>query len=140
MAGPVGHFRAGKGSRVQVESTNLTKSKWDIDYHGDDLDTTNFESLGFDQGTIGVIGIDFSFGGNWDAQANNLTDPPGLFPRDNLGTVNLYENQTDNIFWNLTPTNRILSSKNGAEVRGLVTFESNGKTNGSGFVLPTGNA
>lgn len=140
MAGPVGHFRAAKGSRVIVESTTLNKSKWDLDIHGDDLDTTNFECGGIDQGTIGIIGIDWTIGGNWDSSANNYADPPGLFPRDNLGAVVLYENVADAIFWNLTPTNRVLSSKNGAEVRGLVTLEASGKINGSGYSAPTGTA
>lgn len=123
-----------------VESTTLNKSKWDLDIRGDDLDTTHFECLGTDQGTIGIVGIDFNIGGNWDSETNNFSDPPGLYPRDNLGAVQLYENVTDAIFWNLTPCNRVLSSKNGAEVRGLVTLESSLKINGSGYSLPTGTA
>ena len=137
MAGPVGHFRAGKGSRVSVESTVLRKSTWEVTLRGDDLDTTTFESSGIDQGTIGIVGIDWTMGANWDAQANNFDDPPGLFPRDNLGTVIFFENVSDNVFWSL-PQSRVISSKNGAEVRGLVTFSSEGKLNGPGYAQPTG--
>lgn len=137
MAGPVGHFRAAKNARVIIEATTLKKSVWDLTLRGDDLDTTTFESSGVEQGTIGIVGIDWSCGANWDAQANNLTDPPGLYPRDDLGDVKLYENTTDNTFWDL-PQNRVLSSKNGAEVRGLVTFSSECKLNGPGYSLPTG--
>lgn len=137
MAGPVGHFRAAKGSRVSVEATILKKSTWEVTYRGDDLDTTTFESQGFEQGTIGIVGLDWSLGANWDAQQNNLDDPPGLFPRDNLGTVIFFENVSDNVFWNI-PVNRVISSKNGAEVRALVTFSSEGKSNGTGIAQPTG--
>lgn len=127
--------RAGKGSRVVVESTILRKSKWDVDFKGDDIDITNFESSGIDEGTIGIVGLDWNIGGLWDASSNQLADPPGLFPRDNLGAILLYENLTDAIFWNLL-TNRVLSSKNGAEVRQAVTFETSGKINGATFYAP----
>lgn len=133
----VGHFRAAKGSRASVEGVVLRKSTWEVTYRGDDLDTTTFESAGFDQGTIGIVGIDWSLGANWDAQANNLDDPPGLFPRDNLGPVILFENVSDNVFWNIGQS-RVISSKNGAEVRGLVTFSTEGKSNGTGILQPTG--
>lgn len=134
---PNGLFRAGKNSRVQIEAENLNKAKWDVNLHGDDIDTTNFESGGVDQGLIGIVGAEWNVGGLWDASLNNLVDPPGLYPRDNLGTVNLYANLIDDIFWSF-PENRVLSSKNGAEVRQAVTFESSGKTNGGPFALPGG--
>lgn len=134
---PVGLFRAGKNSRVIVEDAILNKSKWHTDIHGDDIDDTNFESGGVDQGLIGITGVSWDIGGLWDAGANNFEDPPGLYPRDNLGAINLYENLSDNVFWDL-PINRVLSSKNGAEVRQAVTFESSGKLNGGPFFLPGG--
>lgn len=131
----VGQFYAGKNSRVSVEDVILNKSKWDLDIHGDDIDTTNFECGGVDQGLIGITGIDWNIGGLWDGGDNNLSDPPGLYPRDDLGTVLLYENLTGDTFWEL-PNNRVLSSKNGAEVRQAVTFESSGKINGGPFYMP----
>lgn len=135
MPGPVGSFRAAKGSRVVVESSILNKSKWDVDLKGDDIDTTNFESEGIDQGTCGILSIDWNIGGLWDAAVNDLDDPPGLFPRDDLGEVDLYTNVLDATFWAL-PQNRVLSSKNGAEVRQAVTFDTSGKLNGSGAEAP----
>lgn len=137
MAGPVGHFRSAKNSRVAVGGTAMKKSTWELTLRGDDLDTTTFESLGIEQGTIGIVGIDWSMGANWDAQANNLDNPPGLYPRDDLGDVKFYTNTVDNVFWDL-PQSRVLSSKNGAEVRGLVTFSTDGKLNGAGYSNPTG--
>lgn len=133
----VGKFRAAKNSRVKVNGTNLNKSVWDLTLKGDDLDTTTFESGGWEQGTIGINSIDFSYGANWDAGANNLDNPPGLYPRDDGPDHKFYENTTDNVFWDL-PLVRILSAKNGAEVRGLVSFSTEGKMNGTGASLPTG--
>lgn len=135
----VGKFRAGKGSRVSVLNTALNKSVWDLTIQGDDLDTVTFECGGVDQGEIGITGIDWNMGANWDAGKNNLDSPPGLYPRSDLGLVQFYENLADNVSWSL-PNNRVLSSKNGAEARGLVTFNTSGKINGPGFSMPTGNA
>lgn len=137
MAGPVGHFRAAKGSRITIVGTPMRKSVWDLTLRGDDLDDTTFESSGIEQGTIGIVAIDWSMGTNWDASANNLDSPPGLYPRDDLGDVKFYMNLSDNVFWDL-PQNRVLSSKCGAEVKGLVSFSTDGKLNGPGQSFPTG--
>lgn len=133
----VGHQRAAKNSRVQVAGTNLRFANWRATWRGDDLDTTNFESAGSEQGTIGIQVVEWSMGGDWDAQQNAYDSPPGLYPRDDLGAVKLYENTTDNVFHNI-PTNRVLSAENGAEVKGKVTFSANGKSQGSGYSAPAG--
>lgn len=133
----VGKQRAGKNSRVQIAGTNLRHANWKANYKGDDLDTTNFESAGLEQGTIGVIVIEWSTGGDWDASINSYDSPPGLYPRDDLGTVKFFENVTDNVGWTIT-ANRVLSAENGAEVKGKVTFNSSGKSQGSGVTVPTG--
>ncbi len=130
----VGAMRSGKGSRIQVSGTALTLARWNVTRRGDDLDTTNFESDGEDQGTIGVEAADWTMSGLWDADQNRFIDPPGLYPRDNLDGLRFYENTNDGIGWNI-PIARVLSASNGAEVRGLVTFEANGKSNG-GAGLP----
>jgi hypothetical protein len=134
----VGHQRAGKNSRTQVGGVNLRNNTWRTTYRADDLDTTNFESGGHEQGTIGVDVIEWSMGGDWDAQQNAYDNPPGLYPRDDLGSVKCYENVSDNVLASI-PNNRVLSAENGAEVRGKVSFSANGKSQGGGFALPTGN-
>ena len=124
----VGKQRAGKSSRVSIVATNLNFAKWKAMWKGDDLDTTNFESLG-EQGTIGVIVCEWSCGGDWDAGRNPYDSPPGLYPRDDLGAVAFYENVADNVGHLLT-TNRVISADNGADVKGKVTFDANGKSQG----------
>jgi hypothetical protein len=135
---PVGHMRAGKNGRVQVAGTNLRNANWRANWKGDDLDTTNFEAL-TEQGLTGVLVCEWQTGGPWDAQQNNFDSPPGLYPRDDLGAVKFFEAVSDNVLHNLA-ANRVLSSENSAEVRGLVQFNASGKSNGVSFSgsLPTG--
>lgn len=124
----VGKMRAGKNSRIIVGSTNLYMAKWKATWKGDDLDTTNFEALG-EQGTIGVIVCEFSFGGDWPAAQNMFDSPPGIYPRDDGATLKFYENVTDAVYHSLA-TFRIISADNGAEVKGKVSFDANGKSQG----------
>lgn len=134
----VGKMRAGKNARATVAGTNMRKTDWETDFQADDIDSTNFESGGFDQGTVGITSCPWTLKGPWDASLNDYDDPPGLYPRDDLGLVRLYTNTGDNVFWNL-PNNRVLSAKNSVSVRQLVMFEASCKTQGS-FSRPTGSA
>lgn len=131
-----GKQRAGKGSRVSVGSENLAFAKWSTNYKGDDLDTVNFESEGYDEGILSVIGVEISFGGSWDAGNNPYDDPPGLFPRDDLTGLAFFENVTDNVGWEF-PYARLRSANNGVEVKGLVSFDASGMSQGA-FTPPTG--
>ena len=137
----VGGQLAGKNSRVIVAGVVLRMASWKATWHGDDLDTTNFESAGTDQGAIGVIGTDWNIGGDWNSAQNFYTAPPGLYPRDDLGQLFLYERFSDPIYHSLA-YNRVISAENGSEVRGKVSFSATGKANGVSMALglPTGNA
>lgn len=134
----VGKQRAGKNSRVQVGVTNLRHANWRATWRGDDLDTTNFESL-TEQGTIGTIVCEWQTGGDWDASINSFDSPPGFYPRDDMGQIKFYENVADNI-GHVLATNRVLSAENGADVKQKVTFTASGKSQGVSFSpsLPTG--
>lgn len=137
MAAPFsGLPRAGKGSRVSVNGTNLNLAEWDVDMSSDDLDTTTFESGGMEEGTVGIQVAKWDMKGRWDASKNFFDSPPALYPQDSFPNLQFYENVSDNVYW-MFPFARILSSKNGATVRGLVTFEASGKSNSS-FMTPTG--
>lgn len=131
-----GKKRSAKGARITVGGTALNWSEWDATVKGDDLDTTCFEDGGHETGVIGIDVVEYSVKGDWDAGRNAFDSPPGLYPRDDLSTVRLYENVSDNIFWAFA-TSRVLSARNGAQVRGLVSFEASCKSNGS-YTLPTG--
>lgn len=132
----VGKFRAAKNARVKVGNTNLNMATWDTTLHGDDIDLVHFECGGADQGTVGIIGLDYNLGGNWDAGRNAYDSPPGLYPRDDLASLAFYENVADNVFFSV-PIARVLSARNGAQVRQAVTFQASGKSNGT-VVYPTG--
>lgn len=113
-----------------VTGTRLVDNKWSVDENGDDLDTVNFESSGVEEGIQGIQGCEISFGGDWNAHQNPFTDPPGLYPRDNLSQTYLYNNVTDASFWRF-PYMRVRSARNSTEVRGKVSFESGGKSQGA---------
>lgn len=119
-------FRAGKNSAVSVGGILLLESKWDATHRGDDLDTTNFEGNGNESGLIGVAGLDWSFGANWDFSKNPYTNPPGVYPRDDGSAMKLYADFTNGKFYNL-PTWRCLHATTGSTVRGLVTYNASGK-------------
>jgi hypothetical protein len=134
----IGKQRAGKNTRFQVAATNLRAATWRIAWRGDDLDTTNFESGGEEQGTIGTTVREWTVGGDWDAAVNAYDNPPGLYPRDDLGAIKAWEHYAEGPF-HYIPANRVLSAENGAEVKGKVTFTASGKSQGGGSAAPTGN-
>jgi hypothetical protein len=131
-----GKQRSGKNARVTVGGTALKHAEWEAENKADDLDTTNFESGGVEQGTTGIEVVDVSAKGDWDAGGNFQDSPPGIYPRDDLSTVKFYTNVTDNVFWAF-PLLRVLSARNGAQVRGKVSFEWSGKSQSS-FTRPSG--
>lgn len=134
-------FLAGKTGRTVVGGDPIAHQQWSATYHGDDLDTTNFESNGKDEGLIGIVGVDFSAKGNWDAQKNPIGAPPGLYPRDDGGVDGKaiqFFTKTGGQNFNF-PLWRILDCTINVEVRGLVTFDYKGKSQGN-FTEPQGNA
>ncbi len=136
--------RAGYGGRTTFsnaagtlyDQSFMANKEWSTDDKQEDQDTTNFESLGFDEGVRGVIGCDWSVKGDWRSELNAFSSPPGLYPRDDLPKVKLLLNQSDNVFWKF-PVSRVLSAKNTCPVRGTVTFEADCKSNGI-FYNPAG--
>lgn len=135
-----GSQRSGKNSRISIGTANtiLKFARWTTNWRGDDLDTVNFSSAGKGEGLLGIDQVEISMGGDWDAARNSFDDPPGIYPRDDLKTVKLFENVIDNVGWSF-PYMRVRSANNGTEVRGKVTFEASGMSQGT-FTVPTGNA
>lgn len=125
----------GNGARCQVGSplTTLFVKEANVDLHGDDLDTTNFESAGYDCGTTGIEGCSIETRGDWDAALNRFDQPPGLFIRDDL-PQRYYINTSDGHYWDYTYT-RILSAKTAIPTRSLISFDWSSKSNGP-FSLP----
>jgi len=130
-----GHQRAGKGARITVGGAALNYGEFNCEDKADDLDETNFESGGIEQGTIGIEWVEYDASGYYDA-SNNPYDTPALFPRDNLANMRFYINSAESAQWIFTLA-RVLSAKNGAPVRQLITFAWSGKSQGP-FSRPTG--
>jgi hypothetical protein len=128
--------RRGKDTKAQWGSTVLGVKNFTLTYRGDDLDTSNTLSGGHEEGLVGFDVVEFSLEMDWDAGKNPLDDPPGIYVRDDGGPLKIWENVTDNTFW-LLPVVRILSCVNSGPVKGLVSFNVTGKSNGT-FTRPTG--
>ena len=135
---------AGKSAAVVTNSNVLAYSSWSSEIKGQDLETLNFTSYdvladqSYGEGIIGSIEASVKFGGDWDAGDNSLTNnPPGLYPRDDLPDTQFFTNVNAAIFWQF-PWIRLRSSHNGAEVKGKVTFDTSGMSQGL-FIPPVGN-
>ncbi len=137
MAGPTpdsGQQRSGKLSTMSVSdggggSIPLNVKEANVTEQADDLDTTNFEAIGYETGLPGIQVAVFDVRADWDAGRNFYSSPPGIYPRSDLEDVSFTESTLDNDAWEISLA-RILSSKNSMPVRGLVGFDFNGKSNG----------
>jgi hypothetical protein len=136
--GVVGKQRAGKGCRLQVDNVDLRATNMDWNSRTDDLDTSNYECEGFEQGTVGIFGNDLNVEAYWDASTNpiDVNTAPGIYPRDNLPNVLAYQSVNDDTFWQAELA-RVLSCSTSHPVRGLVGFKASMKSNG-GAENPTG--
>ena len=133
---PSGHFRAGKNSRAQVNNQNMTQSSWTATYKGEDLDVTNFESNGYDEGITGVLSLSWSLSGRWNAAQNPYADPPGLFPTDEGANMNLYVNVSDDTAYEM-PLFRVVQSEAKTTATQAVDFSASGMAQGT-FTSPSG--
>jgi hypothetical protein len=134
MAGPGnGTQCSGKLSRVTIGSGSggtiiLNAKGCDITEQGEDIDTTNFEAQGYDTGIIGIQSMTFDVKSDFDLGLN-MYNVPGIYPRSDLPNFTAYENVIDGETWSAALC-RILSSRNGMPIRGAVSFDFNGKSNG----------
>ena len=135
---PQGTFRAGKSSRAQSNSQNMYANDYSLTYRAEDLDTTHFESSGYETGIIGIKGLDWTLNADWDAGANPLDDPPGIYPRDDGTQLKIYTNVSDNKAF-VMATFRCFSSQITSSAKGKVSFSASGKSQGS-FTVPTGSS
>lgn len=133
---PSGHFRAGKNSRAQVNNQNMTTANWTATYTGEDLDVTNFESNGYSEGITGVLELGWSLSGRWNAAQNPYEDPPGLFPTDEGGPIELFVNVSDNTSYLMNQV-RVVDSEAKTSAKDAVDFTASGKSQGS-FSAPSG--
>lgn len=135
-----GYQRAGKTSRILVSGLPLTYASWRVSMSSTKLDTMNFESYNvatgesFGEGLHDGLEAGLTGGGDWDAHAAPYGDPPGLYVRDDLPNLLYYTSRIDNVGW-VFPLAQIISSENGAEVKGKVTFSFAGNSQGP-FLLP----
>lgn len=146
-----GKQRAAKTSRVLIGTqtvtggTALCYASWNIIMTGEDFVTVNFESYNtsagvtYDEGIIGKVSAQCSYGGDWDAGTNPLGSPPGLYVRDDLQNVAMVVDRLDSTLWAF-PYQRVRSAKNSGEIAGKVLFSIDDAKNQGPFTFPTANA
>lgn len=131
-----GTFRAGKNSRAQANAQNMYAKQFSVTYRGEGLDVTHFEASGYEVGIIGILGLDWSLSADWDAGANALDDPPGLYPRSDGTNLKIYTNVSDNKSF-VMASFRCFQSQIQTNARGTVSYSSSGASQGS-FTVPAG--
>ena len=104
----------------------MAANRWSTTLHADELDTSNFESNGKKSWLIGLQGLDWTIGANWDAAQPPFTDPPGLYMRDDGTAMNLYTKVSTNKYWNM-PHWMCSNAQMEETVSGLVTFTASGR-------------
>lgn len=140
---------AGKGAGIDANGVSLSYAKWECTDESEKIDTTNFDSsdgavpqgangavASYAQATFGVEAVKHNGSGLFDASLNPFDDPPAFYPTDDFADLTYYLNRIANIFWSF-PVALLLSTTNGAEVRGAVSFAWSGESNGP-FTRPTG--
>lgn len=102
-----GYQRAAKTAQILINSVALNWASWQVTIKGQDINTVNFGSYvaapgggwndgqTFEEGILGAVSSSQTWGGLWDAHANPLANPPGLYPRDDLAATNFVVNRTD---------------------------------------------
>jgi len=130
----VAKFRSGKTGRTTVGAATLSNLEWSTKHRGVMLDTSNFESNGFTDQILGLVGVDISLKANWNAAQSINIDPPGLYPRDDGSNMSLYTSTADNVKWNF-PVFACESSDITASATGLVTYTSSCKSSNT-FTTP----
>ncbi|MDE2100664.1 MAG: hypothetical protein KGL39_25695 [Patescibacteria group bacterium] len=144
-----GFQRASKTAVVAVSGVALAHSSWNAEVKGDDQPSRNFNSWdssvseSFDEGILGFITGNLSFGGDFDASYNPIDQfsVPGIYPRDDLSNLHFVTNQLD--LPTVTPYEfpyaRIRSATVGADVKAAanISFAASGMNQGP-FTWPSG--
>lgn len=134
--GTSGAWRAGKNSRVEVANQRVAMASYSVTDRAGDIDTSNIESEGFEEGITGLFGADWDVGGKWDAGLNPFEDPPGLYPRDDGTELSIYTNVADAKFYNF-PFYRCIQATLRMTASQGVDIEARGKNQGA-FTRPSG--
>lgn len=127
-----------KNAAVRVGATVVTAKKWTVSPESEELDTTNFEGIGFYECIGGTKKCNVTIELD-DNGAANIFDGGGggLTAGATLSTVKLYLNGTSSPFW-LFPSLFIKSPSMDADVKSQMRDTIQAVGTGT-FTYPTGN-
>jgi len=126
---------SGKNGRVTCDGTTLYLTEWTVREHTDQLDTTNFESLGFGEQVPGILQATITLSGYYDVGIPPMADPPNLGSGSQVANLNCIINKTLNNKY-LFPIADVEDSEVKVPVRGRVDFTATLKSNGT-YTRPT---
>lgn len=126
---------SGKNARVSLQlygdgaTTFLTGVKWTAHMRADELDVTNFNTVGQGDYVAGVHDFDFSMEGTWE---NNIhASPPAILP-GNVYTLTVYVDIVNAVGRTFSSANfQVFDVSVDAEVRGIVKYSISGKARAS---------
>jgi hypothetical protein len=114
---------------MTVNGTNLMAQHLSAHETTDVLDTSNFESTaGKAESTFGFTKVNYDGRLTWTV-ASDPFGTPGIYPRDDLASVDLYGNKTGGLVFSI-PFSTVRSGGISAEARGQVTFDCQAESNG----------
>lgn len=126
-----------KDAKVRINGNTLFAAKWDVNPETNWLDTTNFESGGYEEQTQGLTKCEVTIEGWYDADTNMHESPLLIFDGASLSNVKLHLVGTSSPYWSF-PDLSVKSVPISSEVAGLVHYRLIGKGNGI-FYYPSGN-
>lgn len=131
--------KSAKNAQVRIGSATHFATSWDVNPSAEELETSNFEGVGYTDRIAGLIDCEVTVEGWFDTSANPFDSPLSLAAGNVITNLKLYLNTTAGPFW-LFPSFQILTSPmTGVQVKGLLPFKFTGKNKGI-FSAPTGSA
>ncbi len=126
-----------KNAKVRIGAFVFFGSNWEVEPETEWPDTSNYESVGFEEQVACFTKCMVTIEGFWDGDQNPHTDPPNFNNGQNISDVSLFISGLGGPAWSF-PILSILSTPTKAPVKGLVTISIRGKANGV-YLDPVGN-
>ena len=135
---PLGTWKplSAKNARVQVGSTNLFKSEWNIVFRNPPINSTNFEGGGFHEEISSVDSAVLTVRGLWNSAANEFANPPNIVSGRHIGPVTVYHDLSNTVAASFSNM-RVEQVTTRGSVEGGIEFEFTANSVGP-FTAPDG--
>lgn len=123
--------RTARNSDITVGQVIIAAGKWNTNIEGADVEIRNFALVdpGFSYGVVGMLTLQYSFGGAWNFAANILVNPPRVMPGVNVEDVKLWLRRGLEKY--TIPESRILTGQQTGEMDQFINYDVSAKAAGS---------